>query len=175
MTALLPNQSPLATSPDQYVLMARQSYAILCYAANALQAARTHYEPYSAFDHLADLVHAFIDRLVWADHRLDLNESVVIEAILSEDELRNGSLRERLYKVPANPFVLVEVPQFIRECRRYDAANGTALASSAVNALDTLGMGILAADREITNEEYAALGEALASSRRYVETHPWLA
>jgi hypothetical protein len=142
--------------------MARQSYAILCYAANALEAARTSQEPYTSFDHLADLVHAFVDRLVWADHRLDLNESVVIEAILSEDELRGGALRERLNKIPANPFLLKELPEFIRECRRYDAVNGTRLAVTAVNALDTMGMGLLAADREITTEELEALRQALA-------------
>ncbi|AIE84243.1 hypothetical protein [Fimbriimonas ginsengisoli] len=154
--------------------MTRESYAILCYAANALEAERPAFDPVTNFEHLAELVYSLVERLIWADGWLDPAESDMLDALLEEDRLQRGALVERLSKGPADDEILKQVPEFIRACRRYDRVNGTRLEPTAINALDSLGMGVLASDREITTQEFDALRDALAACHRYLETRPKL-
>jgi|GEM_PF-6749631 len=164
------NRAETTNRNNQYLQIVRKSYGILCHAAAALEASCSTNGDDGHYRDCAATVHSLVDRLVWADRRMVLSECTAMDALLDEDRRYVGALNRLVGKVPVDEELLKQVPPFVKACRAYDMAHDTRLEPTVVNALDTMGMSLLAVDREIAEEEFMTLREVLGPCYRYLET-----
>lgn len=151
-----------APRTNPYLDTARRSYATLIHMAHVLGGVE---ELPVHIRGVSQTVAALVDRLVWADRRIADGEYAAIEALIEEDAPHGGTLRELLPLVGNSEEDLRELPNFLLACTHYDRNHGTRLTGGAINALESLGMALLASDREISSEEIATLQAIIGAWR----------
>jgi hypothetical protein len=114
---------------------------------------------------VAETVAAFVERLVWADHQLVPGEYAALDALVDEDGQYGDQLGDLLRVAGNEPHDLSVLPAFLAAAADYDRAHGTRLAGSAVNALESMGLALLASDREIAMEEMHLLHQTVGAWR----------
>jgi hypothetical protein len=154
------------SQPNHYVETVRRSYLTLTHMTHALAAQSPTASEAEARRTVDETVAEFLARLVWADGRLVHGETQAIDAILAQDEMANGDLSAAIQAaMAAEPPSGNVTPAFLQQCVAYDRANGTRLTGSAINALESMGLSLLAADREISMDELQILQDLVSRWR----------
>jgi hypothetical protein len=153
---------------SQYYESIRRSYATLVHVAHVLQAARRHEGEGIYLRLLGRTVAAYVDQMVWADRSIVLGEYEALSALAAEDLLHGGSITECFQELKGDVIDLRSLPPFLLACAEYDSAVGTGLATTAINAFESLGLSLIASDRTITEDEMALLQEVIESWRASV-------
>jgi hypothetical protein len=149
-------------SPRLYLEGVRRNYATLLGITATLETVD------ASSDHrrnLGEVVARFVEQIVWADQRVAVSEVEAISNLISLDSEHAGSLAECLREPCGDIVSLSELPAFLRSCFLYDRA----LAAQAVDAFESLGLALMASDREISEEELNLIQSVLASWRKNAE------
>ncbi len=157
-------QTP-ARGASQYLESVRRSYATLVHVARTLEAARSHEGEGAYLRRLGATVAAFVDQIVWADRQIVLGEYQALDALAREDSQHGGILSASLRELRGESEDLRPLPEFLKVCLEYDRPNGTRLTGAAINALESLGLALMASDREIAEEEMTLLYEIIGAWR----------
>jgi hypothetical protein len=150
---------------SQYLFTVRKSYATLMHVAQVLEASQPTEGLQAHHRNVAETVAAYVERLVWADHQLVPGEYAALDALVDEDAQHGDRLAELLRIAGNEPHDLTALPVFLATAADYDRAHGTRLAGSAINALESMGLALLASDREIALEEMQLLHETVGAWR----------
>lgn len=148
-------ESVPVTSP--YIDTIRRSYATLVHMALVVGGVDSSAMLPMHIREMSHTVASLVDRLVWADRRLAPGESAAIDALIAEDAPHGGTLAEFLPFPERSTVDLRPLPSFLVACTDYDRNHGTRLTGSAINALESMGLALLACDREISPDEISTL------------------
>lgn len=154
-----------APRTNQYIETVRRSYATLIHMAHVLAGVEASEELPVHIRQVSQTVASLVDRLVWADRRLADGEYAAIEGLIAEDEAHGATLKELLPMTCKSDDDLRPLPMFLLACTHYDRNHGTRLTGSAINALESLGLALLASDREISPEEISTLQAIIGAWR----------
>jgi hypothetical protein len=132
-----------------YIDTVRRSYSTLVHIAHVVGGVGPQEMFEAHLRGMAQIVGGLVYRLVWADRRVAPGEETAIRALIAEDPMLEPYLRAG--------DDAGQLPEFLLACTVYDRHHGTRLTGSAINALESLGLALLACDREISSEEISAL------------------
>lgn len=141
-----------------YIETVRRSYATLIHIAHVVGGVEPKEMLPVHLKGMARMTGGLVYRLVWADRRVAPGEDAAIRSLLAQDP----GLEEFL--TPVEDWD--ELPSFLLACTDYDRNHGTRLTGSAINALESLGMALLACDREISPDEIVALQSVIGPWRK---------
>ena len=132
-----------------YIDTVRRSYSTLVHIVHVVGGVGPQEMFEAHLRGMAQVVGGLVYRLVWADRRVAPGEGTAIQALIAENPTLETYLRPG---DETEPF-----PEFLLACTEYDRHHGTRLTGSAINALESLGLALLACDREISPDEISAL------------------
>lgn len=162
--------SESATAPTHYLEIIKRSYHVLIHLGYLLQDARPDQSPNHLVESVARTIGIFVEKLVWADGLLVLGEFNALNALIAEDASHGGFLAITLREAQVRKQEVEpdgeQLPEFLRECGVYDRLKGRRLSGMAINALESLGLALLACDRNIADAEMEQLQNAVAKWRR---------
>ncbi|MGV3614808.1 MAG: hypothetical protein ACO1SV_05665 [Fimbriimonas sp.] len=151
--------------PNQYADTMRRSYTTLMHVAQVLGGTETEMNLHLYRHSVAETVASLTVRLALVDDKIAGGECEAFAALVDEDGQHGGGLEAMLHAVVKESQDLRPLPPILKACTDYDREHGTRLTGSAINALESLGLSLLASDREITADEIQLLQETIGAWR----------
>lgn len=149
---------------NEYVLLASRSFTNLCDLATALQPSLSGPSDPDFVEEVFHETHRLWSRLVWSDRILTSPECAVLDAIEWEAVGRIGYRRAER-RVDVNDLLDPAIPEFLRCAAERDPR----LASQMIGHLESFGYAVLAADREIHEDELVSLQSYVRRLREGIE------
>lgn len=166
------SKEDMSSGPSLYQDDVRRNYSTLIGIAQTLEAEDARDEAGFYVRHLGETVARFVEQIVWADQKIDVSETEAIALLIEVDAVQGGWLAECLRNPCGELSDLHLLPEFLKACVVHDAVHSSQLAATALDAFESLGLDLMASDREIAEEEVELFQGVLGSWRRASASEP---